>query len=102
MNSARALIVYVDVDDTLVRSAGTKRIPIPAVIRHVRALKAQGAILYLWSTGGADYARATAAELSLSDCFEGYLPKPHLIIDDQEVADWRECRHLYPLQVPNS
>lgn len=99
MSAARRPIVYVDVDDTLVRSAGTKRIPIPAVIRHVRALKAQGAILYLWSTGGADYARATAAELGLSDCFEAYLPKPHLIIDDQEVAEWRECRQLHPMQV---
>jgi len=100
MSAARATVVYVDVDDTLVGSAGTKRIPIPAVIRHVRALKAQGARLFLWSTGGADYARATAVELGLSDCFEAYLPKPHLIIDDQEVAEWRECRQVHPLQVP--
>jgi hypothetical protein len=28
-SSQRRLVIYVDVDDTLVRSAGTKRMPIP-------------------------------------------------------------------------
>jgi FMN phosphatase YigB (HAD superfamily) len=63
-------VIYVDVDDTLVRSAGTKRIPIPAVIASVRSLKASGARLFLWSTGGAEYARATALELEIADCFD--------------------------------
>lgn len=36
-------VVYVDVDDTLVRSASTKRIPIPASIAKVRALHTSGA-----------------------------------------------------------
>jgi len=31
-------IVFVDVDDTLVRSVGTKRIPMPAVIAEVKRL----------------------------------------------------------------
>ena len=95
-------VVFVDVDDTLVRSAGSKRIPIPAVIRHVRALHARGATLYLWSSGGADYARRSAEELGLLECFAGFLPKPHLIIDDREVSEWRECKHLHPAQVGNS
>jgi cation transport ATPase len=90
------MIVYVDVDDTLVRSVGTKRIPIPRAIERVRGLFAQGAVLYLWSTGGADYARASAAELGISDCFAGFLPKPNLIIDDQPVAEWRGCTYEYP------
>jgi hypothetical protein len=92
------LVVYVDVDDTLVRTAGSKRIPIPASIARIRELKAKGAMLYLWSTAGADYALATATELGLSDCFVAYLPKPNLIIDDQEVSEWRETRHIYPHQ----
>ena len=58
--------VYVDVDDTLVRSVGTKRIAIPSVIQHVRDLHASGAILYCWSAGGADYARASAEEFGLA------------------------------------
>jgi hypothetical protein len=89
-------IVYVDVDDTLVRTAGTKRIPMPATISRVRSLHKAGATLYLWSSGGADYARATAAELGLSECFTGYLPKPTVIIDDQHFADWRDFRHFFP------
>ena len=91
-------VVFVDVDDTLVRSVGAKRIPMPGVIAQVRDLKAQGATLFLWSSGGAEYARQTAAELGLSSCFEGFLPKPTLIIDDQPVHEWRSCRHVYPLQ----
>lgn len=89
-------IVYVDVDDTLVRSAGRKRIPIPLAIERVRELHRAGATLYLWSTGGADYARATAAELGLEGCFAGYLPKPTMLIDDQKVEDWRGFRQERP------
>jgi hypothetical protein len=64
----------------------------------VRELRAKGATLYLWSTGGAAYARDTAAELGLTDCFTDFLPKPTVIIDDQPIQEWRECRHIYPQQ----
>jgi phosphoglycolate phosphatase-like HAD superfamily hydrolase len=62
-------VVFVDVDDTLIRSVGTKRIPMPGVVAAVRQLKANGASLYLWSSGGADYARSSADELGITDCF---------------------------------
>lgn len=91
-------VVFIDVDDTLIRSVGTKRIPMPAVVLQVRRLHADGALLFLWSSGGADYCRDTAAELGLSDYFSGYLPKPTTYIDDQPVQDWRDCRHFYPMQ----
>jgi hypothetical protein len=65
MSNLRAEIVFVDVDDTLVRSAGTKRIPIASVAERVRALRDAGATLYCWSTGGAEYARSAAIELGL-------------------------------------
>lgn len=90
------MIVFVDVDDTLVRSAGTKRIPMPATLQRVRELHAEGATLYLWSSGGAEYARASAEELGISDLVVGFLPKPTLMIDDQPVSDWRTCTHEYP------
>jgi len=90
------MIVYVDVDDTLVRSRAGGRTPVPEVIEHVRRLKASGAELYLWSSGGADYCRRTAADLGLTDCFTAFLPKPHIIIDDQEVKDWPACTTLHP------
>ena len=90
------MIIYVDVDDTLVRSVGTTRIPMTAVIEHVRQLKADGAELYLWSSGGAEYCRRTARELGIEDCFVAFLPKPRLMIDDQEPADWPFCMMVHP------
>jgi len=92
----RSLCIYVDVDDTLVRSIGSKRIPIPSVIQHVIELHEQGALLYCWSSGGADYARESAEEFGIGHCFTGYLPKPNVIIDDQLVAEWPRFLHIHP------
>lgn len=97
MQARPPLIVYVDVDDTLVRSVGTKRVPMPAVIAHVRDLFNAGAELYCWSTGGADYARASAIEVGLGDCFRAFLPKPQVVIDDQALAEWRRLVQVSPL-----
>ena len=91
-----ATVIYVDVDDTFVRTFGTKRMPMPAVIRHIRALSEAGATLYCWSSGGADYARASAEEFGLADCFAAFLPKPDVLLDDQDVADWRRLRQVHP------
>jgi len=90
------LVIYVDVDDTFVRSYGTKRIPIPAVIRHIRELHRQGTALYCWSSGGADYARESAEEFGLADCFLAFLPKPDVLLDDQNVSAWRRLRQVHP------
>lgn len=90
------LVTYVDVDDTLVRSIGTKRIPMPAIVQHVRDLAARGAELYCWSTGGAADARETADELGLAPCFIAFLPKPNVLIDDQDFTDWRRCIEVHP------
>jgi hypothetical protein len=89
-------VVFVDVDDTLVRSVGAKRVPMPAVVARVRELHAQGVALYLWSSGGADYARASAVELKIDHCFIAFLPKPDVYLDDQPVNDWRYCKHVLP------
>jgi len=90
------LVIYVDVDDTFVRSYGTKRIPMPAVVKHIRKLHHQGAELYCWSSGGADYARQSAEEFGVADCFRAFLPKPDVLLDDQNVADWRRLRQIHP------
>jgi hydroxymethylpyrimidine pyrophosphatase-like HAD family hydrolase len=89
-------VVFIDVDNTLVRSVGTKRIPMPSVIKRVRELHQQGATLYLWSTGGAEYAHASAIELGIEDCFVSFLPKPDVYVDDQSIDEWRYCRHVLP------
>ncbi len=90
------MIVYVDVDDTLVRWAGSKSIPRTTVIGRVKEMATEGHTLYLWSTGGAEYARKVAADLGIEALFTAFLPKPELILDDQAVEDWRDCRHEYP------
>jgi predicted HAD superfamily phosphohydrolase YqeG len=89
-------VVYVDVDDTLIRSVGSKRIPMPAVVARVRELHASGASLFLWSSGGAEYARSAAIELGIESCFVAFLPKPDAYIDDQAVSEWRYCQHVLP------
>jgi len=99
MGELRAEVVFVDVDDTLVRSAGSKRIPITPVAERVTALKEAGATLYCWSTGGPEYAREVARELGLEHCFVAFLPKPTIMLDDQPPADWRLCRHVHPFNV---
>ncbi len=81
-------IIYVDVDDTLIRSFGSKRIPMSDMVARIQALSQAGATLYCWSSGGAAYAEQSARELGLWDCFEAFLPKPHILIDDVKLAAW--------------
>jgi len=90
------LYVYVDIDDTIVRSVGAKRIPIPKTIKHVRDLKKQGAVLFCWSSGGGDYAKQSAQEFGIEDCFEAFLPKPNVMIDDQEIGSWKRYICIHP------
>lgn len=99
---ARPLIVFVDVDDTLVRSYGSKRIPMPGTIKVVRQLHAEGVELYCWSSGGALYAQESAAEFGLSDCFVGFLPKPNVLIDDVSIDSWQDFKQLHPNQAASS
>ena len=83
------LIIYVDIDDTLIRSFGSKRIPMSPMIARIRELHQAGAALYCWSSGGAAYAERSAHELDLHDCFAAFLPKPQLLLDDVLVGDWK-------------
>ncbi|HTD23035.1 MAG TPA: DUF705 domain-containing protein [Terriglobales bacterium] len=98
MTFSTKIVAYVDVDDTLVRSAGSKRIPMTRVIAHVRELFQSGVVLYAWSSGGAEYARNSAQELGLEDCFLGFLPKPNILIDDQAPSEWRRLIHVHPME----
>ncbi|BDI33317.1 hypothetical protein CCAX7_53680 [Capsulimonas corticalis] len=91
------LVIYIDVDDTFVRTYGAKRIPIPAVLSHIRMLHAQGGVeMYCWSSGGAAYARGSAEEFGVADCFTAFLPKPQVMIDDQDVSEWRQLLQAHP------
>ena len=102
MRTDRRLIVYVDVDDTLVRSAGTKTMPIPNVVEHVKQLADSGAEIYCWSSVGAEYARSTAQNLGIERCFAAFLPKPNVVIDDQAIPDWKCFATVHPLNIAKS
>jgi hypothetical protein len=97
----RTAVIYVDVDDTLVRHAGSKSIPIIRVIDQVRRMHARGFSLYCWSTGGAEYAQRIATDLGVSECFTAFLPKPTILIDDQEISTWL-LKSLHPSQVDDA
>lgn len=92
------LVIYVDVDNTLVKTYGTKRTAESEMVKHVMDLKRDGVVLFCWSSVGPDYARKVAAELHIEHCFSGFLPKPHIEIDDQAITDWPYFRHFYPWQ----
>ena len=85
---AAPTVIYLDVDDTLVRPAGEQRVPVPGMVMRVRELAQKGGELYLWSRQGAEYARQTARELDIEDCFRAFLPKPQVLIDPQALEDW--------------
>ncbi len=92
------LVIYVDVDNTLVKTRGDKRTPEGEMIKHVVDLKGDGVQLFCWSSLGAEHARTTAEELHIAHCFSAFLPKPHIEIDDQAISDWPYFRHFYPSQ----
>lgn len=93
---SRPLYIYVDVDETLLRNFGTKQIPMLNVVEHVKKLYEQGAILYCWSSGGANYARESAQKLGIDQCFVAFLPKPQVLIDDLKLANWRTLEEIHP------
>lgn len=93
----RPLVIYVDVDDTLVRSFGSKQIPMSSVVERVRALSAEdGVVLYCWSSGGAEYAREVATRLGIEEHFAGFLPKPNVMLDDVRPEAWRDLVVVHP------
>ena len=91
------MTVFVDVDDTLVRSFGSKQIVMPGTVESVRRLAAaSNVILYCWSSGGGEYARSVCERLGIAGLFAGFLPKPDLMVDDQMPGDWKGLAVLHP------
>ena len=88
-------VIFVDVDNTLIRSFGTKQIPIPNAIRYVRDMFNAGNLLYCWSRGGAQYSREVATKLGIADCFVCFLPKP-VVVDDRLEQLLAHCEFIHP------
>ena len=92
----KSLVIYVDVEGTLINSVGNKVVPIEPVINHVCELYDHGATLYCWSSAGANYARQAAITIGLEECFKAFLPKPNVAIDDVNIEDWRRFIQIHP------
>jgi len=71
--------VFVDVDLTLIDGNGNI---LAGAADALSKLKNKGCHLFLWSTNGADYAQKVARLHGLAGLFEGFAPKPDIIIDD--------------------
>jgi hypothetical protein len=94
-------IIYIDVDDTLIRTFGTKQIPITSCVEYVRRMHAHGHQLYCWSRGGAEYARDVADSLGIADCFCSFLPKPDVVLDDRGAGLLDYCEFILPANAAN-
>ena len=66
------LVVYVNVDDTLIRTSGSKRIPVSGVVESV------------------------AVGLGIAELFAGFLPKPQVLVDDRALAQWNRLIEIHP------
>ena len=56
-------IIFIDIDDTLVRTYGLKRIPIPKTIQAIFRFHKEGSEIYLWSNGGSDYCKKNSKRI---------------------------------------
>lgn len=90
-------VIFVDVDDTLIRSFGTKQIPIPNAVDYVRDMFNAGNVLYCWSRGGAQYSREIATKLGIAECFVCFLPKPDVVLDDRLAELLDHCQFIHPM-----
>ncbi len=96
-NPRKETVIFVDVDDTLIRSCGPKQIPIPNAIDYVREMFNAGNVLYCWSRGGAQYSRDIATKLGIADCFVCFLPKPDVVLDDRLEDLLNHCEFIHPM-----
>lgn len=95
------LVIYIDVDDALIRSVGASQIPMPASVDFVRRMHLVGHTLYCWSRGGGEYARDVAVSLGIADCFIGFLPKPDICLDDRGAKLLDYCDVILPSNAAN-
>lgn len=94
-------VIYIDVDDTLIRTFGTKQIPIPSSIDFVRRMYDQNHQLYCWSRGGAEHARNVSLSLGIAECFIAFLPKPDVALDDRGPELLSHCEFILPANAAN-
>lgn len=95
------LDIFAGVRNTLIKTVGSTRTPMPAGADHVRRMHEAGHALYCWSRGGKEYARDVAEWLEIADCFVDFLPKPDVCLDDQGVKLFDYCQVILPANASN-
>jgi len=76
LNLESKRIIYIDVDDTLVRTFGTKQIPMTSCVDYVRRMYAAGHFL-------------------------AFLPKPDVVLDDRGAELLDHCEFILPSNEAN-
>jgi len=89
------MVIYCDVDDTLIDHHDIAK---PHIVQFLRDAKAKGCTLFLWSQGGADYAKQHAVALGIEGLFDAFLPKPDIAVDDLEFKT-PYTLHFHPIQL---
>ena len=89
-------VFFIDVDGTLERKILGIEVPLRHVVDGVKLLKREGAVVYLWSTGGPDHARKAAREAKIEKLVDGFLHKPNVYVDDKPVSNWKDCERWKP------
>lgn len=95
-NDIRERAYFIDVDGTLERKILGIEAPLRDAIEGVKLLKREGALIYLWSTGGPEHARKAAREAGIEKLIDGFLPKPNVYVDDKPVKAWKDCERWKP------
>ncbi len=85
-------VIAVDVDGTL-SLAGKPNLKL---IAWLRARKADGYKLHLWSSAGETHARSIAARFGVTALFDLILSKPGFIVDDQGWS-WTKYTRVLPI-----
>lgn len=94
------MIYYIDIDDTLIRTVGSKAIPMVRTIEFINSINQSNDSIYLWSRGGAEYCRQIAEKLNITSNIKGYLPKPDVLIDDCDISQWNFMTVIHPNSIP--
>ena len=86
-------VIYIDVDGTLISEDGTDRL-FPAMKKLLPLLKNCGYTMYLWSMGGAEYAKSVARKHKVMKYFKAFLSKPDIVVDDhfESFAHWKPLK----------
>ncbi len=63
-------------------------------IEFLKACKARGFNVFLWSNNGVDWAQECGIKLGIDDYVDYYLCKPFKIVDDEPIKQWTKTIYI--------